>query len=404
MRRILLGLALILTSLTTAPAMAQGLFSPAIIVNDEVITRYELDQRAKLLGVLRTPGNLSELAQEQLIEDRLKARLIRNAGLQLTGDGLQQALSDFAGRANLDLATFTQVLNQNGVEQETLRDLVATGVSWREYIRTRYGNRAQITDNEIDRALSSTGGRAGIRVLISEIIMDARPQVATSAQARAERISKLTSTAAFSAEARRVSLLPSRENGGRLDWLPLSDLPPTLQPIILNLSPGEITPPLPIPNALALFQLRAVEETSVTPPTYSAIEYAAYYMAGGRSESTLQQAASLRDRVDTCDDLYGVAKGQPAEVLQRDTLPPADIPQDVAFELAKLDPGEISTVLTRSNGETLVFLMLCGRTPELGGAEVNREGVRDQLRSRRLNGYADALLSELRADANIRFE
>lgn len=401
MRILILAFSLILTA---AFVHAQGLFSPAVIVNDDVITGYELDQREKLLRALRTPGNLTDLAQEQLIEERLKVRLTRQTGIALTEEGAAAGMSEFAGRANLTLDQFLEVLAQSGVERETLRDLVVNGLTWREYIRSRYGNRAQITDAEIDRAVSTTGGRSGIRVLVSEIIMDARPQVAAAAQARAERISQLRSADAFSAQARQVSLLPTKNRGGRLEWMPLSELPPSLQPLLLGLAPGEVTPPLPIPNAIALFQLRAIEETGVVAPEYSAIEYAAYYMPGGRSEQTLRDADRLRDRVDTCDDLYGVNRGQPDEQLQRDALPPADIPQDVAFELSKLDPGEISTVLTRFNGETLVFLMLCGRTPLLGdGGEVNREAVRNQLRSRRLNGYAVSLLAELRADARITF-
>jgi len=74
----------------------------------------------------------------------------------------------------------------------------------------------------------------------------------------------------------------------------------------------------------------------------------------------------------------------------------------VAIELAKLDPGETSYVLTRANGETLVFLMMCGRTPALGENQ-DRETIRNQLRSQRLGTYADALLADLRAAATISF-
>ena len=173
-----------------------------------------------------------------------------------------------------------------------------------------------------------------------------------------------------------------------------------LRPIVLGLAPGEVSDPIPIPNAIALFQLRDIEEAGYTPPTYSAIEYAAYYLPGGRSETTLAQARVLESRVDRCDDLYGVAQGQPAEVLERQTLPPSEIPTDIAFELSKLDPGEVSTALTRSNGQTLVFLMLCGRT-----AEVNEDVDRDQfvlgLRNQRLDSLAQSYLSQLRADARI---
>jgi peptidyl-prolyl cis-trans isomerase SurA len=68
--------------------------------------------------------------------------------------------------------------------------------------------------------------------------------------------------------------------------------------------------------------------------------------------------------------------------------------------LAKLDPGEVSTNLTRSNGQSLVFLMMCGRTAALN-EEVGREDVANNLRQQRLGGFADSLLGELRASARI---
>jgi peptidyl-prolyl cis-trans isomerase SurA len=170
--------------------------------------------------------------------------------------------------------------------------------------------------------------------------------------------------------------------------------------LILALAPGQVTAPLPIPNAVALFQLRDIQETSAATTSYSAIEYAAYYLAGGRSPETLAQAAKIRARVDNCNDLYGEAKGQPAEVLDRVTKTPAEIPQDIGIELSKLDPGEVSTALTRSNGQTLMFLMMCGRTAA-ANQEASRDDVINALRQERLVGYADQLLAQLKADARI---
>jgi peptidyl-prolyl cis-trans isomerase SurA len=239
-------------------------------------------------------------------------------------------------------------------------------------------------------------------VLLSEIIIPAPPESAEQANATADRIAQLTSTAAFEAEARRVSALPSKTRGGRLDWLPISNYPAGLRGLLLNLAPGEITAPLPITNGVALFQMRDVREVPRAAPEPAAIEYAAFYIAGGLSERGLAEARRIDARVDTCDDLYGVAQGLPEEQLDRDVLPPADIPIDVAMELAKLDAGEASYVLTRANGETLVFLMMCGRTPALGDG-VDRETIRGQLRTQRLNTYADALLADLRAAATITY-
>ena len=45
---------------------AQNLFSPAIIVNDKSITYYELVQRKALLNLLKSAGNLHEVAKNNL--------------------------------------------------------------------------------------------------------------------------------------------------------------------------------------------------------------------------------------------------------------------------------------------------------------------------------------------------
>jgi peptidyl-prolyl cis-trans isomerase SurA len=180
----------------------------------------------------------------------------------------------------------------------------------------------------------------------------------------------------------------------------LAQLPTQLRGVILSLAPGEVSPPIPLQGAIALFQLRDIEETSAPSVEYSAIEYAAYYMAGGRSSKTLAAAEKLKSQIDVCDDLYGVAKGNPPEALDRGNLAPEDIPEDIAIELSKLDPGEVSTNLTDSDGATLVFLMMCGRTAALN-EDIGRDVVSTNLRQQRLSGYADSLINELRAGARI---
>ena len=387
--------------LLAGPSVAQGLFDPVITVNEEVITVYELDQRIKLLEAFRTQGDLYELAQEQLIEDRLKLALLAREGLSLTDEALMQAMSDFAGRANLELDQFLQVLAQNGVAEETLRDFVRVGASWRTYIQQRFGRQAEPSDADIAAALGTARPTdSGIEVLLSEIIIPAPPPRAAQALATARRISELTSTAAFEAQAREVSALPSRTRGGRLDWLPISNYPAQLRSIILALEPGEVTAPIQIPNGVALFQMRAVREVAVAPAEILSLDYAAFYIAGGLSPTGQAEAARVAANVDTCDDLYGVAYGLPEEQLLRETLSPAEIEQDILMELAKLDPGETSAVLTRNNGETLVFLMLCARETEQTEG-LDRDAVAAQLRARRLNGYSDALIADMRAAATI---
>jgi len=384
------------------PVMAQNPFTPAAKVNEQVVTYFEVDQRAKFLTLLRAPGDPNEEALKALVNERLQLAAAVAAGINLTDDQVLTGMEEFAARANLSVEDFTKAIGGGGVAQESFRDFVKSGLAWRELVRSRFGPRAQISETEVDRAVALTSGKGGLRVLLSEIILPATPQLAAQNQRRAEQISKLTTSAAFSAQARRHSASGSRARGGQLDWMPLSNLPPQIRGQILALSPGQVTGPIAIPNGIALFQLRAIEETDVTEATDISLEYAVYYIPGGRSDAALKEAERIKGRVDTCDDLYGIAKGQPEERLDIETLPIAEVSQDLAIELAKLDPGEVSANLTRANGETLLFLMLCGRTPELG-EEVSRETVRAQLFNQRLESYANGYLAELKADATIVF-
>jgi peptidyl-prolyl cis-trans isomerase SurA len=385
-----------------SPTFAVAQFAPVIVINDAVVSEFEIDQREAMLRVFRTPGDLQQVARDQLIEDRLKLEALNAAGLRITPEGLRGAMGEFSARENMDVDQFIAVLGQAGVAEETFRDFVRVNVSWRDYIRSRFGDRAQVSEAEIDQALGQSSGSAGIEVLLNEIIIAAPPPRAASALATAQRIAQLTSTSAFEAEARRVSALPSRTRGGRLDWLPITNYPAGLRGLLLDLAPGQVTAPIPITDGVALFQMRGLREVNQVAPEPAAIEYAAFYIAGGLTDRALREAQSIDNRVDTCDDLYGVAQGLPEDRLQRDVLPPADIPTDVAMILATLDTGETNYSLTRANGETLVFLMMCGRTPVLGEG-VDRETVRNQLRSQRLVNYADALLADLRAAATISF-
>lgn len=395
-----------LACLTMAPleAVAQNPFEKVAQVNGSVITQFELEQRFRFLTLLGSPTGTSADVLDELIKDRLREQTTVQFGVTLSDDALQQGLTDFAARVELSAEDFVKQLEADGVSRETFRDFVAVSIVWRDYIRARYGRTVQITEAQVDRAVQSIGSNTSIDVLVSEIIIPTPPDSAEEVLAVAEEIMASKTEAEFSEYARRFSATASRDDGGRLEWVPITDLPPQLRPILLALAPGEVTSPLPIPDAIALFQLRDIRERAARAKRYSEIEYAAYYIAGGRTPEALARAREIEASIDRCDDLYGVAKGQPDSVLDRGSLKLSEIPQDIAIELAKLDQNEVSTALTRANGTTLVFLMLCGRTPELPSTadqEIDREAVAVQLRNSRLSALSDTLLEELQADANI---
>ena len=391
-----LGLALVMAG----PLAAQDLFSPVIVVNDRAVTGYELEQRIRLLDVFGTPGDLPTLARTQLVEERLKAQELERVGVSLTEEGLAAALEDFAARADLSAEAFIARLEGDGIAYETLRDYVEANVTWRDYIRARFGDLVEVTDEEVDQVLAQeSAGSAGIEVLLSEIIIPAPPERAAEVEALAERLSRITSTAEFEAAAREVSATRSREQGGRLDWVPLSNYPAALQEILLDLAPGEVTPPLPLEGAVALLQLRDIREAAVPPAQPATVDYAVVRIAGGLSQPALQEAARIAANAETCTDLFGL--GIPDANILREEVAPSAIPQDVALDLAALDANEITWGRTENGGQTLLLTMLCSRSYPLPEGAEDRDAVADTIRSQRLEGYSDAIVADLRASATI---
>lgn len=400
MRRIFLAFATLGLVLTGAALHAQSLFSPAIRVNDRAITWYELDQRALLLKAVNSPGDPVKEARKQLIEDRLKLDAAIAAGARVTPEMIETGTKDFAGRANLSPEQFITALEEKGVARQTFEDFVFAGLAWREVVRLKFASRLAVTDEDIDKAQRALSNLNSAQVLLSELFIPVPQGREAEAMELAQTIIQDATIEGFSNNARQYSVAPTRDVGGRLEWMSITKLPPQLRPVILSLKPGEITQPLPLQGAIALFQLRSIAESGWRAPDIAAIEYATYQIPGGRSPEALAAAQTLMNDTDTCDDLYGTAKGQPDEVLSRVTQKPGEIPRDIAIELAKLDKGELSANLTRNNGQTLLVVMMCGRTPALT-QDASREELTAQLRNRRAESLANGYLEQLRADARI---
>lgn len=426
---LILSLALGLT--TAAPVLAQdGGFSPVLKVNDSVITGYEMEQRIRFLTLLRFPGDIPAEAEKGLVEDRLRLATARSIGLRLTDDQVKAGMAEFAARANLDTEQFLAAIGQGGVEPETFRDFVEAGLAWREMVRGRYAPTIRVSETEIDRALSADSGRgAGPRVLLSEIILRARPgEVGRVRRVATEIAETATSESAFATAAETQSLAPSRANGGRVDWIPLSNLPPQAQAAIGKLGQGQVSEPVPLQGYVGIFLLRGFQEgADKVAPAAAVIDYAELALPAGAGAEAQRLQASAR----TCDELYSLTGDGN---VKRQQTPRGAIPASIGAELDRLDDNETSASL-RGGGGQIIFLMRCARTATLAAGNLNpeplpeiplspilsadgevipsvveglgygygptRDQVREEVLNRKLAQLAEGWLAELKANAII---
>jgi peptidyl-prolyl cis-trans isomerase SurA len=387
--------ALLCAVLVAGPAIAQD-FSPRLFVNDRVITEYEVSQRIEFLKVLRSPGDLEEEALRGLIEDRLRQSEADRLDLTVTPEEVKTGMEEFAQRVNLTADELIAELAKLDIAAETFRDFVTAGLLWRQAVRARFAGLVPINENDVDLALEAATRRSALQVLVSELVIPV-PEGEDGA-AQLELANTLTQSVsgedAFAAAAQEYSAAPTASTGGRLDWMPLSNLPGPVGAAILALGPGQVSEPLVVPGAVVLFMLRDVAEDRSAPPVSVSVEWAEFLVPNDPVE-----IARIRGAADTCTDLYAQAKGLPADRITITTQPASEIPSDVALELSRLDPGESSVALQRSGFRRL--LMLCGR--EVVREEpLTRDQVRERVIGQKVEGMSQAYLEELRSAAIIR--
>jgi len=382
------------------PASAQGLFDPVIIVNDQIITKYELDQRRRLMDALGVRGDLAQQAKDGLIGDRLKVASAAEAGLVTTDEQISKAFEDFAARNGQSLDGVLSMLAGKGVATETLRDFLTTNLVWQTLMRQRYAGSVGVSESEIDAALSATSENTNLQILISEIVLPLIEGQEEEIRKLAADIAKIRSFDEFSDAARQFSVAGSRSDGGKLDWIALSNLPPALRPVLLPLENGQVSEPLELPNAIAIFQMRGLNESAPTSARYSSVEYALLSVAD--TEGVTAELVDIADRAIRCDDLYGLSQNLNNATLSIMSRPPRDIPNSDALWLARLDAGEslIETRITADGSAQKSLVMLCSRT-STANQSVSRDEVRTRIQNEKLNARANSLLESMKASARI---
>lgn len=386
-------------------AFAQSPFAAALYVNDSPITNYEIDQKMRFLAFIGAAGdNPRERAIERLIEDRLQQQEADRLGGRLDLDQMDAGMAEFASRAELTTEEFLDRLAAEGIDRETFTSFIRAGLLWRSLIRQIYGPEVRITEAQIDQALSIEGVQPSTEVQISEIFLPTDPQFAEAVQRIVPQIQRITTETEFSNAARQVSAAPSGPSGGRVErWVNVTAIPAPVGEQMATAAIGTVIGPVEMPGALAFFQLRARRENRAVPPASVAIDYRRVVLPGGHDAANEALVAQIRAQVDSCVDLPGVvlrARPElPTEAVEVLSVRQTELNSAERTEIARLNPGEISSNIVQ-NGN-LVLLMLCSRGVSEDLAP-SRAQVRQALMNRALEGHAAIYLQRLRAEADIR--
>jgi peptidyl-prolyl cis-trans isomerase SurA len=240
------------------------------VVNDEVITEHELDERyglvARQLGQQGTPLPPKEVLAKQLLErminDRVQLQYAKETGIRVDDVQLERALSRIAQDSGLTLQQFRDTLEREGVSFNQFREEIRSEILLARLKEREVDAKLVISDSEIDNFLSTSETQLGkgdeyniahILVLVPE---QASPEQLQLKRARAEdALQQLRAGAAFAQIAASFSDAPDALQGGSLGWRSPARLPAIFVEAVQSMNPGDLSPVLRSPNGFHIVKL-----------------------------------------------------------------------------------------------------------------------------------------------------
>lgn len=400
------------------PAQPQGLSESVVAsVNDDIVSTYDVIQRMRLLivtsGIQPTEQNLPEIQREalrSLIDERLEMQELRREGktqkfnLIVGDDDVDDEIADIARQNNTSGDALMAQLASQGVGADTFREQLRAEISWRQWIRGRYGSRVRIGEEQIkayQQRLTAEMGKPQYQ--ISEVFLDAaRAGGEDAAIAGATQlIGELQKGAPFAAVARQFSSSPTAANGGDVGWVSPGEMPVEVDRALEQLRPGQLSQPIPVKDGVYIVYLR--ERRAGGSSTLINLKQAAVALPRDASDAQVAAARekleSLRPKVKGCDNLEvqaakveGVVAGDLGEAESKDLAP--------AFREAaeSLQVGQVSEPIRTDAG--LHLIAVCGKRAS-GSELMDHDQVENRLYGQQLAMIAKRYLRDLRNSATI---
>ena len=372
----------------------KSIFSPIIEVNNSIITQFELDQRTKLVEILNIPGDPVYVAKEQLIDERLKQNEAEKIGITVSDKEISTRLDHFASKANVSISDFYKRLKVLGIYPTTFQTYIETEILWRKIVIKKFEKASLISELEVKKAKDRASFENNFQVLLTEIIIPKSFDDLNDVEALTQSLTKIRSIEAFSDAAKKYSVAPTAATGGLIKWQDFEKLPDIVKPLILGLSPGEVTEPVRLAKAVAIFQVRDIREIIKDTKEVTLLNFIT--ISSNLSNSVLVE--NIQNTYSSCEDVGRLINDKSDLLMSESNSWSNDIPPHILKILQKLDPMESQLI---NHEEKSQLLILCKRDKIKRAEPQSTETSRKSLQELRLNKFARGFLDTIKSNARI---
>lgn len=395
------------------------------VVNDEVITQFDLTLRTKLAvaqlsrqGTALPPAEILERqVLERMISDRVQLQLARETGIRIDDGQLEKILSRIAAENKMTLPQFREAIERDGMAFTRFREDLRDEVLISRLREREVDSRVVVTESEIDNFLKNSAAQGSndelnLAHILVRVPEGASPEQLAERRARAEQaLGQVKAGTDFGQVAAAFSDAPDALKGGVMGARPTDRWPTLFADAARSLKVGEVSPVLRSPAGFHIIRIvdRRVGGNSVLVQQTRARHILIRVNELVPEADANQRLRGLKERIENgapfgelarlhSDDGSAARGGELGWISPGDTVP--------AFERAmdQLKVNEVSDPVRSDFGVHLIQV-LERRSEDLSN-ERQRLGARQALRARKADETYQEWVRQLRdrAFVNLRLE
>ncbi len=393
-----------------------------VIVDDNIITQIELDDRVKLISQrlkqqgtsLPSRDNLRKQILERIILEKLQLKMAKKTGIRINDEMVNRVIENIARENRLSMEQFRQVLQKDGFEFSDFRENIRREITISRLRKMRVENKVNISEQEIDNFLDQSlkDKSSDNEYLLSHILI-ATPEAATpeqikEAQIKAQKVvSDLEKGADFTQKAIAVSNDELALKGGDLGWRKTAQLPTFLTSIVSKMQKNEIKGPIRSASGFHIIKLqnkRSNTQKHIVSQTLARHILIRPTQILNREEARLRLAGILQ-RIKNGEDFASLArassddKAAAADGGSLGWVSPGMMVPAFEEEMDKLKPGEISEPFMTQFGWHIVQVM--SRRKHDSTDQFQRSQAIKLIRKRKTEEAIQDWLRRLRAEAYV---
>ena len=387
------------------------------IVNDEVITQTDIDQRLALLAISQgSPIPAEELERlrvqvlRNLIDETLQIQAAKTAEIDIPAADIDKTVARVAGNVKQTPEQMGAFLKANGSSMRSIRRQIEGEIAWQRLQRAKIESQVSVGDDEVKAVIDRMNADKGTQEYrVGEIFLAATPANQAEVLGNAQKIiAALQGGGSFVGYARQFSEASTAAVGGDLGWVRPQQLPEQLAAVVGQMGPGQLSQPIQVPGGYSIIAVQDTRKVLTADPRNAELslkQVSISFPKGttrAQAEPILARFASAAQNVGGCGGADKLAADFRGEVVSSDQVKLRELPPALQQMMLPMQVGQ-ATRPFGSLDEGVRVLVMCGRDEANDANAPSEDQVFAQLTEERVNMRARRYLRDLRRDAIIDF-